>query len=234
MPSCARQPRARRTAPTVSDWPRPTTLHLVDDFGAEALELRALERLDRKPSERPIDAQFGQPAHVGGGERLAGTQAESDFNRPRTLGRARVFAQMRNLGPRLVQAMRDPVPSVAQPGRALERGLAGAAKDDWRMRLLDGLGHKLHPLGRNRLTLVERIALAPQLDHQLQVLASAQCAVLELHPDRLELLLEPSDADAEDDAAVAQLVERGDRLGGGKRVAQRHHEDAGGEANLRG
>src|SRR5882757_5148718 len=122
----------------------PWLLRLVHNFGAEALELRALERLDRKSGERAIDAQLGHPAHVVGGERLAGAQAERDFDRPRTLGRAREFAEMRNLCARLVEAVRDAVPSVAQPDRALECLLAGAAEDDWRMRLLDGLGHELH------------------------------------------------------------------------------------------
>src|SRR5208282_255964 len=102
-------------------------LHLVDYLSTEALELRALERLDRKPGKRAIHAELGHPAHVVGRERLAGAQAERDLDRPRALRRARVLTQARNQRPRLVQAVRDPVPSVAQPNGALERGLAGAA-----------------------------------------------------------------------------------------------------------
>ena len=47
--------------------------------------------------------------------------------------------------------------------------------------------------------------------------------------DRVELLLEPADADAEQDAAVRHVVERGDLLGDDDRIVLRQDQDAGGQ-----
>ena len=47
--------------------------------------------------------------------------------------------------------------------------------------------------------------------------------------DRVELLLQPADADAEQDAAVRHVVERGDLLGDDDRIVLRQDQDAGGK-----
>ena len=61
--------------------------------------------------------------------------------------------------------------------------------------------------------------------------------LFERHADRLELGMDAgcvdADADAEDDPALADLVERGDLVGKNHRVAQRRHEDGRSELDTR-
>src|SRR5579875_1940207 len=58
--------------------------------------------------------------------------------------------------------------------------------------------------------------------------------MMEIEAERVEFLLEPSRADAEDHPAVREHVERGDLLGGIERMALRENQDAGRELDLRG
>ena len=78
------------------------------------------------------------------------------------------------------------------------------------------------------------LKLTPSSAHSLRITAMYSsvrgAALLERHADRLELLLEPADADAELDAAAAHVVERRHLLGQHERIAQRQDDDAGHEA----
>jgi hypothetical protein len=82
------------------------------------------------------------------------------------------------------------------------------------------------PLERLRLVLPQRADGA----HRLR---RARAALLERDAERVELLLQPADADAEDGAAARQHVERGDLLGDVERVALRQDQDAGGDLDRR-
>src|SRR2546426_577186 len=59
-------------------------------------------------------------------------------------------------------------------------------------------------------------------------------ALLERDADDVELLLQPSDADAEHGSAAGQDVERGDLLRQHHRIALWQDQDAGGQADRRG
>ena len=74
-----------------------------------------------------------------------------------------------------------------------------------------------------------RLVVAPQRAHRLDVVVVAATAIGERHAERIELLTQPTDADAEDHPAAAQRVDRRDLLGGDQRVALRQDQDAGGQ-----
>ena len=130
--------------------------------------------------------------------------------------------------------MRDADPAVAERRRAPQRRRRFAAEDDRRAGLLHRLGAEAA-----RRHLVEaageaRRVLAPQRPHQADRLARAGGAIGERHAGRLEFVGQPADADAEQEAAVGQDVERRCRLRHRHRVAQRQHEDAGAELDALG
>src|SRR5260370_2498907 len=81
------------------------------------------------------------------------------------------------------------------------------------MRLLKRFGAELAAFDAYRLPMVDGIILGPERLHQLDKFAGAQRAVLEWCTDDREFLRPPSDADTENNAPVAQHVQRCDRLG---------------------
>ena len=71
-----------------------------------------------------------------------------------------------------------------------------------------------------------------RLAHQRDVLAGPLGAARERDAERGELLGQPADADAEDEAAAGQPVEAGDLLREDERVVLRDQADAGAETDL--
>lgn len=69
--------------------------------------------------------------------------------------------------------------------------------------------------------------VGPQRPHRRHVVVGATTPVVEGHPEGVELLLEPADADAELHAPAGQCVEGGELLGEHQWVALGHDEDAG-------
>ncbi len=69
--------------------------------------------------------------------------------------------------------------------------------------------------------------LAPEGADRGDVLDRARGAAAERHPERVELLLRPADADPEGEAAAAEQVERRRLLGDQDRVVLWEEEDAG-------
>jgi hypothetical protein len=128
----------------------------------------------------------------------------------------------------------DRVPRVAERRGAAHGGRALAAHPDRRMRLLHGLrtkGDVVEPaVGAVEL----RPLLAPQFLPGGDILVGHPAAFLEgRRVDRLELLLEPARADADGEAAVRQVIDGRQHLGGEHRRPVRHHHDRRDEAELR-
>src|SRR5712692_491180 len=94
----------------------------------------------------------------------------------------------------------------------------------------------LHRLGiAEQRTEIEMLAmearniLTPACAHRLNGLIRAGAAGMEIKPQRIEFLLEPSRADAQDHTAARKQVERGDLLGEIQWMALRQDHHPGGE-----
>src|SRR5712671_4064104 len=138
---------------------------------------------------------------------LLAKAADSQLERHGPPGLALMLTQTLDSRADLLSAFRDPVPSIAEFRRTLQRRLGIAAEDDRRMRFLGGLGHELEPFDRHTLAMIIRRVAGPQFFHQREILAGAHRAILEVHPDRSEFLLEPSNSNPEDKASARQNVE---------------------------
>src|SRR5579862_4957457 len=108
------------------------------------------------------------------------------------------------------------------------------AEDQRRMRLLHRLGIGPEAFDADGLAVIDGSVIAPQFLQQPDVFARARRAILEVHSDRLELLLEPSDSDTENEAPATEHVQARDRLCGRERVSDRQHVYSGGKAYLAG
>src|ERR1700736_158306 len=133
---------------------------------------------------------------------LLAQPADRNFQRRGPLRRALMLAQTLDRRRYLVVALRDSVPTVAEFCRSLEGRFGVAAEYDRRMRLLRRLGHELESFDTDRLAVILRRILGPQLLHQREIFARAKSAVLEVHADTFELLFEPADADAENKSSA--------------------------------
>src|SRR6185312_2308759 len=92
--------------------------------------------------------------------------------------------------------------AVAQPAGALGRRLRMPADHD-RHRTAHRLGVGADLVELHELAVEADAVLGPQLAHHRDVLVRSRAALRERDAERLELLLEPADADAELDAAAA-------------------------------
>src|SRR5919201_5663523 len=189
--------------------------------GAEALELLgallgraddavlARQRLEvlRVPSRERLGphALGGFPVAAHGDE----GQVRGDEALQLAAGRGRRAAD-------LVQAVRVTLglhnvghPAVALPARARQRGVGAAADPDRRARLLHRLGIERYAGELREAPLEGRGGIAPQRADDVDRLADA-CATLGVrHAAHLELLrILAADADAEDEPAARQHVER--------------------------
>src|SRR5579864_2647488 len=99
---------------------------------------------------------------------------------------------------------------------------------------LHRLGKTLEVMKIEVLAVEAGYILAPQGTHRGDRLVGARAALMEVQAERVELLLEPAAADAQDDAAARKHVERGDLLGDVERMALRENQDAGGEPDAAG
>src|SRR5215472_9930229 len=117
--------------------------------------------------------------------------------------------------------MPDSVPSVAERGRAAERGIALAAEQDRRVRLLHRLRLEAQRPERERLALELGLRLCPEHLESARALARDCSAPGEVDPDCLEFLLEPACADAEHQASARQYVQADRQARGRERMAER-------------
>ena len=90
-----------------------------------------------------------------------------------------------------------------------------------------GFGYELSSREVRELARERGARLAPEPAHHVDVLVGARAAPLERDAERVELLAQPADADAEVDPAARQAVERRDLLREHERVALRKDQDAG-------
>ncbi len=81
--------------------------------------------------------------------------------------------------------------------------------------------------------MIARHVRRPQLAHRGDVLIGAAAAILERHPCRVELLLRPADAGAQQHASARHRIERGDLPGADHRIVLRQNQDSGGKADVR-
>src|SRR5262249_10068804 len=104
-------------------------------------------------------------------------------------------------------------PPVAVTKSALGGGLQPAADDDRWMGLLEGLGPHLHLVELHELAVMLGLLIGPDRLHRLDALARQLVAALERRAMVLDLVLVPAIANAEQEAALAQLVDGRDLLG---------------------
>ena len=125
----------------------------------------------------------------------------------------------------LVRVEVERVPPLPVPRDPPERGVAVAADVDRRVRLL----HRLRERARRREVVPAVVVLGhvvdPQRPHDLEVAVGEPAAILAAELERLELLADPPDADAEVEATARQVVDRRRLLRREQRLAlgdQRH------------
>src|ERR1700730_18663288 len=116
---------------------------------------------------------------------------------------------------------------VAVTDRAARGEAEGAADDDRRMRLLHRLGPGHHRWKTDHLAVKFRLVLGPDLLHRLDLLAHLLRAGLVNGAVVFHLFGIPAAADAEQEAALRHLIERGDEVCGLDRVALDHQTDGG-------
>ena len=83
------------------------------------------------------------------------------------------------------------------------------------------------------LALVTRILFSPQRAHHPDRFVGERASLGERHAHRVHFLLDRADADAENQPAVAQHVERGRRLREPDRVVVRQHQHGRSQAHAR-
>ena len=97
------------------------------------------------------------------------------------------------------------------------------------MRLLHRLRPRPDAIEVDELAVVRGLVLGPDRLHRLDPLAHQREARARVGAVVVHLLEVPAGADAEEEAAAGELVERGDLLGGRDRVALDDQADAGAE-----
>ena len=149
------------------------------------------------------------------------------------LDRARRTAEPRALGVQLaahlddlLERHPDRVERVPELRRAAACGPARAGDPDWRMGALHGLRRERGALAGVEPAFVGDGVVRPELLHQRERVVGARPPVREVLPEDLELLLEPADADPEDEPAAGELVHLRDLLRDLERVVHREHDDA--------
>src|SRR6266852_7168988 len=126
------------------------------------------------------------------------------------------------------------VPSVGERRGAAQRGLAVTTGPDGWMRFLHRFWLATH-VGEVHVTPVElRFRLRPQRLHRLKIFVGACAALMIWRIEEGELLLQPSDAGAENYPPAREDVESGDHIRGNYGMAVRDDEHARAEANRRG
>src|SRR5439155_858016 len=125
-------------------------------------------------------------------------------------------------------------PAVALRRRPAQHRVDVAADEDRRAWALHG------PRAHDRLAQVELVlfhrhaVLGPEPREDVEVPLEETAALLEGHADGVELARVPAGRGAQDQPAARDHVERPERLGRDRRVAQWQHEDAGAELDARG
>src|SRR5918993_1095664 len=126
---------------------------------------------------------------------------------------------------------RDPAVAVADGAARCVR--EGPADDDRRMRLLERLGPLLHLVEGYELPVILGLLLGPDRLHRLHALARELVAALEDGAVVLDLVLVPAVADAEQEAALGELVDGRHDLGGDDGIALGEQGDARPDLQLR-
>src|SRR5579872_1741639 len=187
----------------VTPCPSPCGSELRHHVIAEALHLDELiARRGYRAEDHALDAHIAQTLHLIDRNRTAEARRNRELQRLGTILLALVLAQTFDNAIYFFDFLADPVPSVAQARGAFQRRLGMPAEHEWWMRLLHRLGIHLESFDADGLAVIDRIVFRPQLLEQRNVFARAQRAVLEVHPYTLEFLLQPSNADPEDEAAA--------------------------------
>ncbi len=125
--------------------------------------------------------------------------------------------------------------AIAQSSRALQRGLRSAADEDRQRRALRRQGIEYEVLERMEAT-GERFGRAgPEVPPELDCLVQIRPTLMESvgRAEVAELLLVPADADAGEDPAVGQRVERRELLGEDDRIPLGDDDHAGPEPQPR-
>ncbi len=125
----------------------------------------------------------------------------------------------------------DHVPAVAPGHQPPDGGGAGAAHDDRHPGLLGRPGQHLPVVPVEELTLEVDGLPRPGCGHGVDVLVGPGAAVVEGNAESLELLLQPTDAEAEHQPAPRQVVDRAGLLGQVQRVDLGQDVDPGAEAD---
>ena len=176
------------------------------------------DRADRH--QYAVDAACSQLRQIAGIGRHAGRDLDGFGITTVFLGGAPgQFDQLGGCAPRWEVA-------VAEPSRPAGGGF-GVTTDDDRHRRLCGSGTAVDVLEVDELALKGRTVLGPQGPHGRHVLVGAFPPGRERDTERLELLTEPSHADAEHHPSAGEPVEARDLLGRDHRVVLGNDEDAG-------
>ena len=131
----------------------------------------------------------------------------------------------------LVRSLRREEP-VAQPSGPA-RGHVGVSTDVNRNRAPHGPRFGDAAVERREAALVRRGAVPPECTHRADGVIGSRSPLAERHADRVELLLQPARADAEQHPAPTETVERGELLGEHDRISLRQDQHAGGQVDPR-
>src|SRR5262245_18468192 len=102
------------------------------------------------------------------------------------------------------------IPAMAMLHGTSERRRGATTRDNRWRRLLQRLRLGLHVSKGDVTALIRRLLLRPDGAHGLEILVSAAPTLLEWHPGSPKLGLTPADAEAEDESAIGQHVQRGE------------------------
>ena len=120
-------------------------------------------------------------------------------------------------------------PAVSDRARPPEDGVDIAPDQHRRPRPLGGPGDH-HRVAQVELVGAQGDALlGPEAEQDVEVPLELPAALLERHPDRVELARVPAGGDPEDQPPARDHVEAAQGLGRDHRVAQRQHQHAGAE-----
>ena len=148
----------------------------------------------------------------------------------RPAGPGRQLAHRRHALLEVDPAEAERMPGIAMDGgpphgRSGERARRAARPHRW-MRLLGRARRERRPAEREIAAGIARLVGRPRGLDDREVLVGHRAALRERQPQVLELGLVPADADAEDEAAARDLVDRGRGLRGDERIAIRQHDHA--------
>ena len=124
----------------------------------------------------------------------------------------------------------DRMPRVAVEHRATDRAPRSRRRPRWAdAALATWPGRRVHVGEADEAPFVGGDVLRPAGLDRAQVVVGHGAALLERQAERLEFLLRPADADAEDEPPAAELVHHRRRARRLERVAVRHDDDRGAE-----